>query len=45
MRFVQKIHGADRWVAATAVALELELVAGDAISEDVGGLDVHRIRR
>lgn len=40
----QKIHEADRWVAATAVALGLELVAGDGIFEDVPGLDVDRIR-
>jgi predicted nucleic acid-binding protein len=40
----QKIHEADRWVAATAVALNLELVAGDGIFENVAGLDVHRIR-
>jgi predicted nucleic acid-binding protein len=40
----QKIHEADRWVAATAVALHLELVAGDGIFENVAGLDVHRIR-
>lgn len=45
MRFVQRIHEPDRWVAATAVALELELVAGDGIFENVSGLDVHRIRR
>ncbi len=41
----QKIHEADRWVAATALALNLELVAGDAIFESVAGLDVRRIRR
>ena len=40
----QKIHEADRWVATTAVALNLELVAGDGIFENVAGLDVHRIR-
>lgn len=28
----QKIHEADRWIAATAIALGLELVAGDGIS-------------
>ncbi|MGH9223826.1 MAG: PIN domain-containing protein [Acidimicrobiales bacterium] len=38
----QKIHEADRWVAATAVALNLELVAGDGIFENVAGLDVRR---
>jgi predicted nucleic acid-binding protein len=36
----QKIHEADRWVAATALALDLELVAGDRIFENVAGLDV-----
>ena len=41
----QKIHEADRWVAATAAALNLELVAGDGIFENVAGLDVRRIRR
>lgn len=41
----QKIHEADRWVAATALALGLELVAGDGIFDNVAGLDVHRIRR
>jgi predicted nucleic acid-binding protein len=40
----QKIHEADRWVAATAVALNLELVAGDGIFENVAGLDLYRIR-
>ena len=41
----QKIHEADRWVATTAVALGLELVAGDGIFENIAGLDVRRIRR
>jgi predicted nucleic acid-binding protein len=36
----QKIHEADRWVAATAMALNLELVAGDGIFQNVAGLDV-----
>lgn len=40
-----KIHEADRWVASTALALGLELVAGDGIFEGLPGLDVHRIRR
>lgn len=39
----QKIHEADRWVAATALALGLELVAGDGIYEGVEGLDLQRI--
>ena len=41
----QKIHEADRWGAATALVLRLELVAGDGIFENVSGLDVRRIRR
>jgi predicted nucleic acid-binding protein len=36
----QKIHEADRWVAATALTLELQLVAGDHIFDNVPGLDV-----
>lgn len=41
----QKIHEADRWVASTALALRLGLVAGDAIFERIPGLDVHRVQR
>ena len=41
----QKIREADRWVAATAVALSLELVAGDGIFENVAGLDPYRVGR
>ncbi len=40
---VHKIHEADRWVAATALVLGLELVAGDTIFGGFPGLDVHRI--
>jgi len=40
----QKVHEADRWVASTALALGLALVAGDTIFGGVPGLDVHRIR-
>jgi tRNA(fMet)-specific endonuclease VapC len=40
----QKMHEADRWVAATALALDLELVAGDAIFEGVPRLNLRRIR-
>lgn len=40
----QKIHEADRWVAATALALELELIAGDGIFEGVPDLSLLRIR-
>jgi predicted nucleic acid-binding protein len=39
----QKIHEADRWVAATALVLDLELVAGDGIFENIRGLDLRRI--
>lgn len=41
----QKIHEADRWVAATEAVLDLELGAGDGIFENVAGLEVHRLRR
>jgi len=36
----QKIHEADRWVATTALALDLELVAGEQIFGGVPDLDV-----
>ena len=36
----QKIHEADRWVAATALVLELELVAGDRVFDRIPGLTV-----
>lgn len=39
----QKIHEADRWVAATALALDLELVAGDGIFEGVPALALLRV--
>ena len=34
----QKIHEADRWIAATAVLLDLALVSDDAVFRDVPGL-------
>jgi len=40
----QKVHEADRWVASTALALGLELLAGDRIFAGIPGLDLHRIR-
>ena len=40
----QKVHEADRWVATTALVLDLELVAGDRIFDGIAGLDLHRIR-
>lgn len=36
----QKIHEADRWIAATAIRLELALVSDDAIFQDTPGLTV-----
>jgi tRNA(fMet)-specific endonuclease VapC len=36
----QKIHEADRWIAATAIRLGVELVSDDAVFVDVPGLDV-----
>lgn len=39
----QKIHEADRWIAATALSLDLELVAGDRIFEGVPGLALVRV--
>lgn len=39
-----KIHEADRWVATTALVLNLELVAGDGIYEGIDGLDIHRLQ-
>ena len=37
----QKVHEADRWVAATAIALGVELISGDAAFENVPGLVVN----
>ena len=34
----QKVHEADRWIAATAIALGVELISGDALFENVAGL-------
>ena len=36
----QKIHEADRWVAATAISLAVELVSDDGVFADVDGLRV-----
>lgn len=38
----QKVHDADRWVAATALRLDLPLVANDRIFGDVPRLHVER---
>lgn len=39
----QKIHEADRWVAATAIELDLELIAGDSIFQGVPDLALIRV--
>jgi predicted nucleic acid-binding protein len=36
----QKIHEADRWIAATALRLDLDLVSDDALFQNVPGLRV-----
>jgi len=36
----QKAHEADRWIAATAIRLGVELVSDDAVFRDVPGLTV-----
>lgn len=36
----QKVHEADRWVASTALAAHLELIAGDRIFNGVTGLSL-----
>jgi predicted nucleic acid-binding protein len=36
----QKIHESDRWIAATALRLEVELVSDDSVFRDVPGLAV-----
>ena len=36
----QKVHEADRWIAATAKRLDLELVSDDGVFELVSGLTV-----
>jgi predicted nucleic acid-binding protein len=39
----QKEHDADRWVAATALRLDIPLVSNDAIFENVPGLHLERL--
>lgn len=39
----QKIHEADRWVAAIAIELDLELIAGDSIFQGVPDLALIRV--
>lgn len=36
----QKIHEADRWIAATAISLGVELISDDGVFADVDGLRV-----
>lgn len=36
----QKIHEADRWIAATAIRLGTALVSDDTVVRDVPGVDV-----
>jgi predicted nucleic acid-binding protein len=36
----QKVHEADRWIAATAMRLGLELISDDGVFENVPGLAV-----
>lgn len=36
----QKAHDADRWIAATAMRLGVDLVSDDAVFRDVAGLSV-----
>ena len=36
----QKIHDADRWIAATAIARGLDLISDDAVFEQVPGLSL-----
>ena len=38
----QKVHEADRWIAATALRLDLELVSRDTVFDDLDGLHVLR---
>lgn len=38
----QKVHEADRWIAATAIRLDADLASDDAIFEDVPGLRLQR---
>lgn len=41
----QKVHEADRWIAATAMALGVALISGDALFENVPGLVVQHPRQ
>ena len=35
-----KVHEADRWIAATAIMLDTDLISDDAIFQDVPGLKI-----
>ena len=37
----EKIHTADRWIAACAIAKRLDLISGDAVFRGVPNLNVH----
>jgi tRNA(fMet)-specific endonuclease VapC len=41
----QKVHEADRWIAATAIALGVELISGDEVFDNVPGLSVQAPRK
>lgn len=40
----QKVHEADRWIAATAVRPGVELVSDDGVFQNVEGLVVRSLR-
>jgi predicted nucleic acid-binding protein len=40
----QKVHDADRWIAATAIARDLDLISDDAVFEQVPGLSLVTMR-
>jgi hypothetical protein len=42
---IREVHEANRWIGATAMALGVDLISGDAVFEHVPGLVVHRRRR
>ncbi len=41
----QKLHEADRWIAATAIRLDVELVSDDAVFQNVPALSVRSRNR
>ena len=40
----QKLHEADRWIAATALYLELDLISNDKVFENAPGLSLQTTR-